>query len=89
MRMRVRVVGKVQGVSFRAAALDNATSLGLSGWVRNEPDGSVSAEIEGPGNRVDAFVEWCRTGPPAARVDNVVCLQKTPAYDRSPFKIIE
>lgn len=89
MRVRARVVGLVQGVGFRASAQSNAISLGLSGWARNEPDGSVTLEIEGSGNKVDALVEWCRTGPPSARVDNVVVLTLTPTYDRSPFKIAD
>jgi acylphosphatase len=60
---------------------------GLSGWVRNEPDGSVTLEIEGPHTKVDALVDWCRQGPPGARVDNVVILTISPTYDRSPFAI--
>jgi acylphosphatase len=87
MRVRARAVGLVQGVSFRANAQSNATSLGLSGWVRNEPDGSVTLEIEGPSTKVDALVDWCRQGPPGARVDDVVVLSMTPNYDRSPFAI--
>ena len=85
--MRARVVGLVQGVSFRANAQANATSLNLSGWARNEPDGTVTLEIEGPKNKVEALVDWCRQGPPGARVDNVVILTITPTYDRSPFGI--
>ena len=86
-RVKVRVVGLVQGVSFRASAVANATSLGLSGWVRNMPDGSCSLEIEGIETTVDAMVDWCRQGPPGARVDNVVVLQTTPSYERTPFII--
>src|SRR5262249_21518890 len=65
------VVGRVQGVAFRAYAVDEATRLGLSGWVRNRPDGTVEARAEGPSAGVDAFVAWCRHGPPAARVEDV------------------
>jgi acylphosphatase len=86
-RVRARVVGLVQGVSFRANAQANATSLNLSGWARNEPDGTVTLEIEGPKNKVEALVDWCRQGPPGARVDNVVILTITRTYDRSPFGI--
>ena len=86
-RVRARVVGLVQGVSFRASAQSNAESLNLSGWARNEPDGSVTLEIEGANTKVDALVDWCRQGPPGARVDNVVLLTITPTYDRSPFAI--
>ncbi len=86
-RVRVRVVGQVQGVAFRASAEANATSLGLTGWVRNEPDGSVTLEIEGLEGKVETLVEWCRQGPPAARVDSVVVLKITPGYDRAPFAV--
>lgn len=47
-RLQLRFVGEVQGVGFRWTARKIATDLGLSGWVRNEPDGSVSMEIQGP-----------------------------------------
>lgn len=86
-RIRARVVGVVQGVSFRASAQANATSLGLSGFVRNEADGSVTLEIEGDQNKVEAMVEWCRQGPPGARVDDVVVLKLPPTLVRAPFSI--
>ena len=65
---RVRVRGKVQGVYFRASARERALSLRLSGLVRNEPDGSVYAEVQGPPEAVEAFVAWCRRGPERAVV---------------------
>lgn len=64
-----RVEGKVQGVWFRAFTRDTATRLGLRGWVRNEPDGSVSGEVEGEEEVVDRFLEALRQGPPRSRVD--------------------
>jgi acylphosphatase len=68
---RVRVRGKVQGVYFRASARERALSLRLSGLVRNEPDGSVYAEVQGSREAVDAFVAWCRRGPERAVVVEV------------------
>ena len=65
------VTGQVQGVSFRWYAAREATRLGLAGWVRNEPDGSVRAHAEGPNDGVGRFVAWCGHGPPAARVVDV------------------
>jgi len=65
------VVGRVQGVNYRARAVSEATRLGLSGWVRNRFDGTVEARAEGPAHAVEAFVAWCRRGPPAARVEEV------------------
>ena len=69
--VEVRVTGRVQGVSFRWYAAREAGRLGLAGWVRNEPDGSVAAHLEGPDDAVDEMVTWCAHGPPAARVDDV------------------
>jgi acylphosphatase len=67
----VVVRGRVQGVFFRAETRDRARSLGLSGWVRNNADGTVEAVFEGERDRVDSMVEWCRRGPAHADVDDV------------------
>lgn len=68
----IRVTGKVQGVYYRASALEEARSLGLAGFVRNEPDGSVYLEAEGEEEALYQLVAWCKKGPPRARVDQVV-----------------
>jgi acylphosphatase len=70
-RARVRVAGRVQGVFFRVETRDRARSLGLAGWVRNAHDGSVEASFEGPSERVQSIVEWCRRGPALAQVEDV------------------
>ena len=70
-RARVRVNGRVQGVFFRAETQERARSLGLAGWVRNRPDGSVEAVFEGEQDRVQSMVDWSRRGPPGASVDGV------------------
>lgn len=70
-RARVRIQGRVQGVFFRAETRDRARSLGLAGWVRNVPDGSVEAVFEGAPERVESMVEWCRRGPAGAWVADV------------------
>jgi acylphosphatase len=64
------VRGQVQGVFFRAETRDRARSLGLAGWVRNNPDGSVEAVLEGPAERVESLVGWCRRGPRGAVVES-------------------
>ncbi|MBL4736088.1 MAG: acylphosphatase, partial [Flavobacteriales bacterium] len=56
---KIRIEGKVQGVWFRASTRDEAGRLGLRGFVRNEPDGSVYAEVEGEENEINEFVKWC------------------------------
>jgi len=70
-RAVILVSGRVQGVFFRASALEEAQRLGLTGWVRNLPDGGVESVAEGPREAVEAFVAWCHEGPPSARVDDV------------------
>lgn len=67
----IRVYGKVQGVFFRANAQDKAEALGILGWVKNEPDGSVLIEAEGTEDTLQEFVSWCRQGPAYARVEKV------------------
>jgi acylphosphatase len=69
--VHVRVSGRVQGVAFRWEAQHAAETLGVAGWVRNEPDGSVTAHVEGEPDAVNDMVVWLRTGPPAARVSSV------------------
>jgi acylphosphatase len=65
---RVTVHGEVQGVSFRDYCAQEARRLGVLGWVRNEPDGTVTAYLEGGRTAVRELVDWCREGPPSARV---------------------
>ena len=71
-RAHVHVTGRVQGVFFRDSARQNAERLGLSGWVRNSPDGAVEAVFEGPSEKVREMVRWCEGGPPDASVRDVV-----------------
>jgi acylphosphatase len=61
----------VQGVSFRAFATDEATRLGLKGWVKNLPNGSVESIAEGPKDKLEAYVAWCQHGPEMAQVKDV------------------
>jgi acylphosphatase len=70
-RARVRIHGRVQGVFFRAETRSRARSLGLSGWVRNCPDGSVEAVFEGEAERVESMVDWCARGPSGASVEHI------------------
>jgi acylphosphatase len=68
-RLVIVVSGRVQGVWFRASTREEATRLGLQGWVRNLPDGRVEALFEGEEHPLRQMLEWCRSGPPGARVD--------------------
>ncbi len=64
----VRVHGRVQGVGFRYSAQAKAEQLGVAGWVRNEPDGSVSVKCEGANEAVQRFLSYLKQGPPPAEV---------------------
>jgi acylphosphatase len=77
-RARVRVRGAVQGVFFRAETRDRARSLGVTGWVRNVPDGSVEAVFEGDAARVESMIDWCRRGPRGAAVADVEVFDEDP-----------
>ena len=74
----VTVSGRVQGVAFRYYAQTAARRLGVAGWIRNEPDGSVAAHLEGEASAVDAMVGWCHQGPAHARVARVDVRPSTP-----------
>lgn len=75
---QVVVHGLVQGVFFRDACRREAERAGVTGWVRNEDDGSVAALFQGAPAAVDRLVRWCHQGPPRARVDRVEVHQATP-----------
>ncbi len=86
-RVHVFVAGLVQGVFFRATARDRAVSLGLTGWVRNLPDGRVEILAEGESQRIAEFLDWCESGPPRARVDSVEVIDEVPAEEFSTFEV--
>lgn len=69
--LNIHVVGKVQGVFYRASAKHQARELGVNGFVRNEPDGSVYLEAEGTKEQLDILINWCRQGPPHSQVRGV------------------
>ena len=71
VRARLVIRGRVQGVWYRGSMHEEARRLGASGWVRNDPDGSVSAEVEGSRDVVDAVIAWAHHGPTGARVTEV------------------
>jgi len=69
--VRLQITGRVQGVGYRAWAIETARRLGLRGWVRNRMDGAVEALVIGEDDPVAAMIEACREGPFAARVTEV------------------
>lgn len=86
-RLALHIKGRVQGVFFRASARDEARRLGLTGWIRNEADGSVTAEAQGPAAPLQAFVTWCHKGPAAANVTAVRTADRPPRDDESGFDV--
>ena len=78
IRLGVVVHGRVQGVFFRDSCRQEAQAAGVSGFVSNEPDGTVAAAFEGDPDAVRRMVDWCRTGPPSARVSGVEVGEETP-----------
>ncbi|MDA3903987.1 MAG: acylphosphatase [Desulfuromusa sp.] len=71
VRAEVRITGRVQGVWFRQSTKNTAEQFGVSGWGRNNSDGSVEAVFEGEESAVKSVVEWCKDGPELARVDDL------------------
>jgi acylphosphatase len=70
-RVHAFIVGVVQGVGFRFAAQRKAREMGLTGWVKNTPDGRVEILSDGPSEKQDQFLEWCREGPSRAVVERI------------------
>jgi acylphosphatase len=73
------VTGRVQGVAFRWSTKATADRLGVRGWVRNRPDGSVEGWAEGEAGAVEALVAWLERGPGGARVASVTVEEAVPA----------
>jgi acylphosphatase len=87
LRAHLVISGRVQGVGFRATAEDEAQRLGLQGLVRNLWSGEVEAVVEGEAGAVEAFIAWCRQGPPLSRVDRVDVSRQAPRGDFKDFRI--
>ncbi|MDR7274589.1 acylphosphatase [Catenuloplanes atrovinosus] len=79
-RIRVLVSGRVQGVSYRDTCRREAERHGLTGWVRNLPDGRVEAVFEGSPDAVRRMADWCRGGPPHASVTDVTEIAEAPEH---------
>ena len=88
MFVHVRITGRVQGVCYRAWTMDEARSLGLSGWVRNCSDGAVEAVFEGDDELVKRMIQMCNDGPPLARVTGVAVTPRETSCGADGFEII-
>lgn len=93
VRVHLYISGKVQGVFYRASAERVASGWGLSGWVRNLPDGRVELVGEGDRPQVEALILWCREGPPDARVTAVEVFWESPQQEQdvaeATFRIMD
>ncbi|KYH42249.1 MAG: acylphosphatase [Candidatus Bathyarchaeota archaeon B63] len=87
VRAHVYVSGRVQGVFFRYETRRRALRLGVSGWVRNLPDGRVEALFEGEKEEVEEMIRFCWRGPPGAIVRDVEVHWEKPAGDLRGFHI--
>jgi acylphosphatase len=89
MKQSVYVVisGEVQGVWFRASTKKKADELGITGWVRNTPDGKVDAVFEGDESQVNRMIKWCHQGPPLSKVEKVEAKIQDPIKGFNSFKI--
>jgi acylphosphatase len=86
-RSAVLIKGQVQGVFYRAHAVDVARGRDLRGWVRNLSNGDVEALVEGPDEAVQAFVAWAYDGSPAAYVEEVFVTEQPYVGDLGDFEI--
>ncbi len=86
-RLELRIVGRVQGVLYRASARAKARELGLSGYARNLDDGSVEIVAEGEEASLKRLVAWCRVGPPAARVTRVEIVRAPATGELAGFTV--
>lgn len=86
-RVHVKITGRVQGVFFRAYTREAAKQIGVAGWVRNLPDGSVGAMFEGDIDKIDKMIEWCREGSPMSRVERVEVIEEVYTGDFDRFTI--
>ena len=84
----ITVRGNVHGVGYRYSACEKARELKLGGFVRNEPDGSVYIEVEGTESGVNEFIEWCRHGAHAARVESLQVRSRDNIEGYSNFVIL-
>lgn len=86
-RLHLKIYGRVQGVYYRSSAQDTARELGLSGWAKNMPDGTVETVVEGLEEQLKEYIEWCKIGPSAARVDKILETWEEPIGEFKGFNV--
>lgn len=86
-RIRAVVHGRVQGVFFRAYTQEKGLNLGLSGWARNKPDGTVEVLMEGEETTVDQMIQWLHLGSPMSQVTHIDIFEEKPSGEKGEFGI--
>lgn len=86
-RVHAFISGWVQGVFYRSSTKSEAMSMGLTGWVRNLPDGRVELVVEGAPSTVDKLLQWCYKGPDYSRVDKIEVQEETPTKEFDDFSV--
>jgi len=86
--IRAIVYGRVQGVFFRAYTMEEASRLGLAGWVRNNRDGTVECFAQGPEEAIEEFIRFLHRGSPASRVVKVEVHNEKPNPELRSFKVV-
>ncbi len=87
-RVRLIITGHVQGVWYRSHTKDRAEKMGLTGWVRNLPNGDVEAVFEGEESIIEEMIVWCYSGSPLCQVDDIQTLYEKHLDEFDEFKII-
>jgi acylphosphatase len=87
-RVHIVISGLVQGVFFRHYTRKYAIQYDLTGWVKNRTDGKVEAIFEGDAHQVELMIDWCRSGPPSARISEVDITREEPNNPFPDFRII-
>jgi len=87
IRVHIHVSGRVQGVFYRSNTRRRALGLGLTGWVRNIPDGRVEAVVEGEEEQIEKLIDWCRRGPPSAAVTGLEFRREPPTGEFDTFSV--
>lgn len=87
LQAHLKITGKVQGVFFRSNAQEKAESLGLTGYVKNMPDSSVEAVVQGEKDQIESFISWAKEGPSSAKVNNIAINWQPLEKNFSSFRI--
>lgn len=85
--IRLLIRGKVQGVFYRASAREMAEEFGVTGWIKNTPEGDVEAMASGNEEQLQQFIDWCKSGPPHAVVADVA-ISRIEDHDFEKFRIV-